>query len=110
MDIKFCEKLYNENMSKRKLASVRKKIRKKSPKLNLFLVTLPLSGDGILEIYWYPELLQKAYQDLNCELRVIGVAKNRDEAFELIRTIVEDVGIAEGTISMKEFIEENSWC
>ena len=110
MNIRIHEQLYSEDISDRKLAVLKKKLIKKSVKLDLFLVTLPLGKEGILEIYWYPELLQKAYQDLKCELRVIGVAKNRDEAFELIRTIVEDVGIAKGTISMKEFIEENSWC
>ena len=110
MDIQFCEKLYNENMSKRKLASIRKRIRKKSPKLNLFLVTLPLGEDGVLEIYWYPELLQKAYQELERDLYVVGVANDREDAFELIRTIVEDAGITNGTISIKEFFKENSWC
>ena len=103
MDIRFHEQLYSEGISNRKLASLKKKIGKKSPKLNVFLVTLPLGREGLLEVYWYPELLQTYYRNMDVELLVIGVANSRDEAFRLIEQIVLDVGVEDGKLPVKDY-------
>lgn len=106
MDIRFHEKLYRNGISKRKLASISRKIQQKSPKLNLFLVTLPLGRQGILEVYWYPELLQRVYQQMDEELIVVGLAKTREEAFLLVEQIIMDIGVKKGEIPVKQFFEE----
>ncbi len=105
MDIRVHEQLYSEGISDRKLASIQKKIKKKSPKLDLFLVTLPLGSEGILEVYWYPELLQKYYQEMNVEVIVVGIATERDQAFHLIEQIVLDVGYENGKIPIKDYFK-----
>lgn len=102
MNIRFHEKLYSD-FSDRKLASIKKKIQKKSPKLNLFLVTLPIGRQGILEVYWYTELLQSFYQKLDKEVVVVGLAADREEAFSLIETIITDIGLHDGKIPINEF-------
>lgn len=106
MDIRFHEKLYNDGLSDRKLAAIRKKIKRKSPKLNLFLITLPVGGQGILEIYWYPELLQSFYQKMDIELVVVGIARSRNDAFVLIEKIVKDIGFDAGQIPIEQFFKE----
>lgn len=106
MEIRFCKNLYSNGWSKRKLTSTKKKIRRNSPKLALFLITLPMGTQGILEIYWYPELLQPAYRELNQELIVVGLAQSRQIAFELVEQIVEDVGVQGGSIPVKEYFKE----
>ncbi|MGN0154576.1 MAG: hypothetical protein ACI4A3_08995 [Lachnospiraceae bacterium] len=108
MDIRFHEKLYNDGLSDRKLASIQKKIKKKSPKLNLFLITLPVGRQGLLEVYWYPELLQPFYQEMDVEVTVVGVAYTREDAFSLIEEIVRDAGICAGQISIGSFFEEKT--
>lgn len=105
MDIRIHEQLYSEGISDRKLASFKKKIKRKSPKLDLFLVTLPLGEEGLLEIYWYPELLQTYYQELDIELVVVGLATTRDVAFHLIEQIVLDVGFIDGKIPIKDYFK-----
>lgn len=107
MDIRLHEKLYRHKISDGGLASIRRKIKKGSPKLNLFLVTLPIGTQGILEVYWYPELLQTCYQQMKGELTVIGIAKSREDAFELIEQIITDVGFQEGNIQIDTFFKEN---
>lgn len=105
MVIHFHEQLYSEGITDRKLASFKKKIKKKSLKLDLFLVTLPLGKEGVLEVYWYPELLQRYYQSMNAELIVVGMAKNRDEAFHVIEQIVLDVGMEDGILPVKDYFK-----
>lgn len=103
MEIRFHKKLYHEQWSGRKLARVKKKVRKRTPKLNLFLVTLPLGTQGLLEIYWYPELLERHYQSMNKEVMVVGVADSREAAYDLVTDIIEDVGVQDGKIPVASF-------
>ena len=106
MVFRFLDQLYNRDLSEKKLASVKKKLRRKKPKLRLFIITMPLGGDGLLEIYWYPELLQSYYQKEIKEVYVVGVAKNREDAFSLICDIIADHGMANPIFSRKEFLKE----
>lgn len=106
MKIRFHEKLYSDDISDRKLRSIKKKVAMRSPKLKLYLVTLPLGSQGILEVYWYPELLQKVYRNMKSELVVVGVANDRDAAFELVRQIISEISIQEAYVPVKEFFEE----
>ena len=108
MDIVFHDRIYREDISDRKMASIQKKIQKRSPKLNLFLVTLPIGNQGILEIYWYPELLQPFYQRRKQKIVVVGVAMSREGAYELVEKIIKDVGFQDGVIPVTEFFEEKT--
>lgn len=106
MDILFHEKMYHNGYSEKKIAKIRKKIQKLSPKLNLFLVTLPIGPEGILEVYWYPELLQNVYRRSSEQLVVVGLAPSREDAFELIEQIIQDVGWETGNIPIRDYFEE----
>lgn len=106
MDILFHEKMYYNGYSEKKIAKIRKKIQKLSPKLNLFLVTLPIGPEGILEVYWYPELLQNVYRRSSKQLVVVGLAPSREDAFELIEQIIQDVGWETGNIPIRDYFEE----
>lgn len=108
MDIRFHKKLYKHKISARELASIKRKMRKGSLRLNLFLVTLPIGSQGILEVYWYPELLQTFYQQMKRELIVVGIAKSREEAFQLVEQIITDAGFQEENIRIDAFFKENT--
>lgn len=108
MKIRLHEKLYRDGISDWKLASIRRKIRKNSPKLNLFLVTLPIGESGILEIYWYPELLQNVYRQLETEMIVVGLADSREDAFSLVEQIITDIGWSSGQIDIVDYFKESS--
>lgn len=106
MDILFHEKMYQNEYSEKKIEKIRKKIQKLSPKLNLFLITLPIGPEGILEIYWYPELLQPLYRCSQEKMIVVGIAASREDAYELVEQIIQDIGWNEGTISVRDYFEE----
>lgn len=107
MDIRFHEKLYSDGLSSKKLVSIKKKIKRKSSKINLFLITLPIGKQGILEVYWYPELLQSFYQDMKTEVIVVGMAFSRESAFELIEKMIKDIGYKKGDIPIEQFFKEH---
>lgn len=107
MKIRFHKKLYRDDISDRKLASIKKRVTMKLPGLKLYFITLPLGSQGILEVYWYPELLQKVYRKMDGELVVVGMAYDRDTAFLLIERIISEIGVQENGIPVKEFFEEN---
>lgn len=106
MDIVLHEKLYRDGISNWTLRRIRKKVKRKSVNLKWFFVTLPLGDNGILEVYWYPELLQKAYKELDKSLTVVGIAKSREDAFALIEEIITDVGWDCGKIPINDFFKE----
>lgn len=106
MKIRFHEKLYRGDMTEKKLATIKRKVKGKSKRLHVFLVTLPVANQGLLEIYWYPELLQKAYQLMDDEMVVVGVAATREKAYALIKTMIEDIGVTEDGIPVKAYFEE----
>lgn len=108
MNIRFHEQLYSNGISKRRLASVCRRVKKRSPKLNLFLVTLPLGNQGILEVYWYPELLQSYYQQQPIEVFVVGLADTKKSAFELVEQIVADALQKDGRIRLDAVIRERT--
>ncbi len=104
MVFRFLDQLYNKDLSKKKLASIKKKLRRKKPKLRLFIITMPLGDEGLLEVYWYPELLQTYYQKEIREVYVVGVAMNREDAFQLISEIIAEH--SKPIFSKKEFLKE----
>lgn len=107
MTIKFHEKLYRDGISDKKYISIKKKVNRKSPKINLFFIALPISNQGLLEIYWYPELLQEAYQKLETELVIVGIANSREEAFALVEEIITDIGVEGHVIPVYEYFKES---
>lgn len=105
MDIRMHKKLYIMELSNRKLVKIKNRIRKRQFQ-DIFLITLPIGKEGVLEVYWYPELLQSFYKQMQIELTVVGIAQSRDEAFELIRRIVEEVKVLDKDILVSEFFKE----
>ena len=68
----FADKCYTYNLTERKQARIRKRIRRHKPVRNLYVIVLPLLQDGLLEIYPYNQLLQKPYRKLDSRIRVVG--------------------------------------
>ena len=110
MEIVFHDKLYTKDLSGVKTHFIKRAVGHEKFKFKVYLVALPIGENGTLEIYWYPELLQKAYKELDRELYVVGVAKSREDAFELVADIIKDVGVSDGNVPVKKFFDrEDDW-
>ncbi len=58
------------------------------PQLGTYMITLPVNDSNSLEIYPSHILLQKHYKKKN--LFVVGIALERDEAYEVMQEILMD--------------------
>ena len=106
MKFHFHEKLYSDGFSDKKLRSIKYKIKRGKLMAGIFLITLPLAEDGILEIYRYPEFLLPMYKSLDSKVMIVGIAKSKEDAFSLVERIVKDVGVSEGVLPISDFFRE----
>ena len=107
MEFKLYRQLYTNDMSEKKIKRYRKKIEQEKPALSLFLITLPISGDGILEIYPYTALLQDHFKSMDASLYVLGFADSHEEALQVAARLVGDMYRETGAFSVKAFISGN---
>lgn len=89
--MKVVESMYTYDIGERKQKRILRKIRQKKKIRNLYLVTLPLGGDGLLEVFPYNQLLQAYYQSLGDSIVVVGMAKQKSKAMELLLLMVQDM-------------------
>ena len=99
------EHVYSDIERGKKLNKQIRKIYKYKPAINLFLVTFPIADKGILEIYNYNVLLQPYYRQHEEEIIIVGISSKKDEAEELIRSIVEETVRETGELNVKEYID-----
>ena len=71
----------------------------------VFVVTLPLFDDGILEIYELNELRQKVYRDMENSIHIVGAAPSRVQAIRLVRDIIDDIYRKTGDVDVKGFFD-----
>jgi len=64
---------------------------KESGGISLSGIVLPLLQDGLLEIYPYNQLLQKPYRKLDSRIRVVGFARGKEVAEQLVLQIIQDM-------------------
>lgn len=87
----FADKCYTYNLTERKQARIKKRIKRHKTARNLYVIVLPLLQDGLLEIYPYNQLLQKPYKKMDSRIRVVGFAKGKEAAEQLVLQIIQDM-------------------
>ena len=100
----FHKKLYfDERLSKSK-RKVLKKLKQGTLQLGVNIITLALSEGDLLEIYPSYILLQKVYR--RSDITVVGVASDRDAAYELLKQMTDDCLRETGNVDLKQFFNE----
>ncbi len=97
------DSVYTDIEEKKKFSKKLKSISKKKPVQGLFVVTYPLFGYGLLEVYDYNELLQKIYKDMK-EIIVVGVSTTKSGAKQLACDIVSDTYFKQNNFDIKSFM------
>ena len=92
------DNIYTDIENKKRFNKKLNLIVKGKSSIPFFVVTLPVSSYGILEIYEYNELRQKYYRELDREITVVGVSDSRDGARQLVADILEDHMDQEGVL------------
>lgn len=105
MEFKLYKRLYTNDLPSKKIKKYRNRIEQRKPSLSLFLITLPLSGEGLFEVYPYTMLLQKHFKEDNRSLYVLGLADTYDDALEVVRRLVEDMYVRTGEFDVVRFVQ-----
>lgn len=102
--MRFIDNLYCSGYTNKEIDSLKKKINKSKSISKLYLITLPIFDDGILEIYEYQQLLTKFYKDSTKDIVVIGFAHNYDEAKDAIVSIIDNMYKETGKIDIVQYL------
>lgn len=100
--IKWYKSLYLGESIKDKSRQLKFYITYGKKKKGAYCIALACNGSDLLEIYRSEELSKKIYKEQ--ELMVIGLAGGREEAFEVVRTIVDEVYHATGGFDIPGYL------
>ena len=70
---------YVQGFKDKRKEKIVKKIRHKRKVDKVYVVTLPLITDGIMDIYEYKHLFSKFYKKASDEIYILGIAKSKKD-------------------------------
>lgn len=82
------------------------KIKKNKPQMGIYVLTLPANNENVLDIYPANTLLQPHYRQ--SDILVVGIAKGRSEAMELMTQIVMEAYEFTGSYKVRNLVEKYS--
>ena len=101
--IVWSEKLYIGSQAEKSVKKVQKKLEGGKPVFGFFLITRPSNSSNLFDILPTTELLFPYYKKQ--ELIVYGIAKGKEEAENLVVSMLEDVYRATDGLCCKEYFE-----
>lgn len=108
--MKWYKGLYLGEKAKEDKYKILGKVIKSRFQADTFLIMLPSNSENVLDILPasylnQPHFKNKFYKN---ELYVVGIAKGRDEALELVRSIVDEVYQATGSFDISGYLHFGS--
>ena len=102
--MKFLQELYLGEKVAPKVEQIVKKIKNGQEVRKLYLVVMSTHPDNMLDLIPQKDVLQKGYPKE--QLRVIGLAENKKEAFALVQSIIEEVFSLTSSADVRTYLEE----
>jgi len=100
----FFQDLYLGERVSPKKEEILKKMNSDKLVIDLYLITMSHNSDNMLEIVPQRDLLQKGYP--NRDIRVVGLAKGKKEAFAVVQSIVEESLKETGSADVREYLNQ----
>jgi hypothetical protein len=72
--------------------------------LDTYLITLPSNDENLLDVFQANILLQPYYKKADRDIFVVGIANGKDEAYEVVRDIIDDVYSHTGAFDIKKYL------
>ncbi len=99
----FCRNLYMSKKLYRRQDKIVNALKKQQSLPFIHIITLPLTADGVLEIYPAYILQQKLYQEL--PIKVVGIASDRGSACELVQTMIDESIKLSGSVDVRQLFK-----
>ena len=103
--MKVIDSLYVKGIKDKKINKFVSKIKNNKIVNGIYVITLPIFDDGILEIYSYLQFKQKFYSKFYDDIVVVGIAKNKEDADMLVLDIVQQLYDADCGFDIRRFLE-----
>ncbi|MBR1815398.1 MAG: hypothetical protein IJ763_01725 [Lachnospiraceae bacterium] len=101
--MKIVDAPYVNGFKDKKKNKIIRRIKHKVKANGVYVITSPIITDGIMDIFQYSQLLTKFYDNLRDDMYILGIAKGKKEAKELIVNIVQDMYDAGYEFDVKGF-------
>lgn len=102
--MKFLQELYLGEKVAPKVEQIVKKIKNGQEIPKLYLIVMSTHPDNMLELIPQKDILQKGYPKE--QIRVVGLAENKKEAFSLVQSIIEEVFSLTSSADVRTYLEE----
>lgn len=102
--ILFHNRLYVAEDLAEKKSKVIKKLKQGKLQMGVFVITLPLGDNDMLEIYPSYVFVQKLYK--KTDVTVVGLAGEQASAFSLIEQIADDCMREQGNADIRWYFEQ----
>lgn len=102
--MKWYRKLYLGESAARSKYKVFGRIRSNKFSYDTYLITLPSDTDNLLDIIPAAMLLQPYLKKHKSEIYVVGLADGKDEAFMVVRDIIDDVYSNTGAFDIRGYL------
>lgn len=99
--MRFYKNLYKGDSIKN-VESVKWKLKHGAGQLDIYLITLSMGEEDQLNIFHNAMLKQKIFRKI--DYQVVGIAKGREEAMNLVKQITDDCLKETGTANIKEYL------
>ena len=86
------------SLKKRKIVRA---LKRKKFIFDVFVITIPKNNNGILEIYPAYVLYQEVFEDIS--KYIIGIAKGKDEAYDMVSSFVMECYNTTGSFAVKDY-------
>ena len=103
--MKWYRKLYLGDNAKDEKYRIIGKVRTSKFQIDTYLITLSNNPNNLMDIYSAKFLLQPHFKKAHIldDIYVIGIAKGRDEAFQVIEMIISEVYTKTGEFKLREY-------
>lgn len=105
--MKWYKDLYIGELAKKHKNRIIRKIKNGKFQTGVYVLTLPLNDDNILDIYPSYVLNQKYYREISID--IVGLACGYDEAMEVLQKLVIDCYKSTGSFRISKMTEEKSF-
>lgn len=102
--MKFLQELYLGEKIAPRVEQIVKKIKSDQAVPNLYLIVMSTHPDNMLDLIPQKDVLQKGYPKE--QLRVVGLAENKKEAFLMVQNIVEEAFSLTNSADIRTYLEE----
>lgn len=102
--LEWLENLYVSDSASKNVHKIIRRINQKKPVPGVYLLTLPSNDRNTMDIIPAAMLLQETVRR-RCP-RIIGVAKGKEDAYELMQQIVEETYRETGAFRVKDYLKD----